>query len=387
MTKSPYATTPALIPPMSTNPLQLEPMKAGFQVGMAGAAAGLGLSAIHRAIRLNAGNTEPVAVFKPILLGATIGAALGAGGSYLTGKENKSKPMTWDQFGAKMDRDIRARQYKQGNNTVGDTMMETKYVGLQKIAAKAPVPNPDPLTLTKYAGLLIITEQTIHLEKRGGFKDVALGAADIGTYFIPGVGTVRMGYDALKSFGGGAKSLFKGDFRKGLGQLASGAGSALFAGMSLVPGGAAVGTAAKALRAGKFATKALKGGRGAGMAARMAKGMHKAKGVRAGLARGIGGRMTPQQLKLMSQGANKMQALGKRMPRGGKAMGGGLALSVGGGMMEGAPAGETATRAGAPAAATSQLWSRPNPYLRQQMPGLFSGGGGGFRVPREALYM
>lgn len=58
--------------------------------------------------------------------------------------------------------------------------------------------------------------------KRAGFGDVAMGAANMGTYLIPGVGTARMGYDAYKDFSQG--------------HLLSGGANLLGAGLSLIPG-------------------------------------------------------------------------------------------------------------------------------------------------------
>lgn len=61
-----------------------------------------------------------------------------------------------------------------------------------------------------------------HLTKEAGAWNAAKNVADFGSYFIPGVGTARMGYDAFK------------DFRKG--NWLAGAGNLVGAGLSLIPG-------------------------------------------------------------------------------------------------------------------------------------------------------
>jgi hypothetical protein len=55
------------------------PLSVGLQIGTAGAAAGLGYAAIHRAIRLHRNNEDPVSVVKPMLIGAFIGSVAGVG--------------------------------------------------------------------------------------------------------------------------------------------------------------------------------------------------------------------------------------------------------------------------------------------------------------------
>lgn len=58
-------------------------------------------------------------------------------------------------------------------------------------------------------------------------KRIGLGAADFGSYAIPGVGTARLGYDAFNAF------------RQG--NILGGVGNTLGAGISLIPGGGWVG--------------------------------------------------------------------------------------------------------------------------------------------------
>jgi hypothetical protein len=77
-------------------------------------------------------------------------------------------------------------------------------------------------------------------------------ALDIGTYFIPGVGTVRMGADALNDFKNmfGADKTWKQRLLSGL----SGVANTAFAGLSLVPG---LGLVGGGLRAGAKGTGML----------------------------------------------------------------------------------------------------------------------------------
>lgn len=78
--------------------------------------------------------------------------------------------------------------------------------------------------------------------KQAGLGDAALGAANFGSYFIPGVGTARMGYDAYKDFAGG--------------NYLGGAANLLGAGLSLIPGaGGFLGKGVSAL--GRIGAKGL----------------------------------------------------------------------------------------------------------------------------------
>lgn len=78
--------------------------------------------------------------------------------------------------------------------------------------------------------------------KQAGALGAAKNVADFGSYFIPGVGTARMGYDAIK------------DFRQG--NWLGGAANVLGAGLSLIPG--AGGFAGKAVSSlGRLGAKGL----------------------------------------------------------------------------------------------------------------------------------
>ena len=61
-----------------TSSVTLDPLQTGLRLGAAGAAAGLGIAAIHKAVRERHGHKH-VSVLKPMLAGAAIGAALGGG--------------------------------------------------------------------------------------------------------------------------------------------------------------------------------------------------------------------------------------------------------------------------------------------------------------------
>lgn len=54
-----------------------DPLRLGIQLGMVGAASGLGWAALHRAVRVHYGSKRPVPVVRPILTGALIGMTLG----------------------------------------------------------------------------------------------------------------------------------------------------------------------------------------------------------------------------------------------------------------------------------------------------------------------
>ena len=213
--------------PLPPNPLtNSNPLTTGLQVGALGAAAGLGWAAIHRSIRMKAGDKTPVAVVKPMLVGALIGSALGtAAGMAGRGRGMTPRKPSWE--GVEQDIMNRTAEYK----------------GLGAIVDKQA------------------------MVKRG--LSVGGELANAATYFIPGVGQVRMGYDALSSFGGALGSLFKGNFREAGGKALSGLGStAMLAGSAF--GGQYIAGGVKALRAGRAAAAAGKAAKPAfGLAERM----------------------------------------------------------------------------------------------------------------------
>jgi len=92
-------------PPLGA--IRSNPLAAGMQLGMLGAASGLGYAALHRAIRLHAGNRQPVSVVKPLLIGTLIGSALGVVSSLAMGKKQpQPTPRTWYDISDTIHKDI-----------------------------------------------------------------------------------------------------------------------------------------------------------------------------------------------------------------------------------------------------------------------------------------
>lgn len=176
----------------------INPFSTGMQMGVLGAAAGVGIAGIHRALRLKMGDRTPVAVYKPMLIGATIGAALGGIGSYKAKKhkaEHNTNPAgSWAEVGSRMVR-----------NT----------------------------PISKYAGL----RRVVGLDKRAQDANMALETAKIPLYFVPGVGTALTAWDAAKGYGRGISNLARGNFRQGAAGMASGVGNTLGALATLFTGG------------------------------------------------------------------------------------------------------------------------------------------------------
>ena len=177
---------PALVRPFNQ---EVNPFTAGMQLGALGAAAGVGLAGIQRAIRLKAGDRTPVSVYKPMVIGAVIGAALGTAGGYKTLKKvEKSQPypppQTWAELSERLGQDA--------------------YSDL------AP----------KYAGLNIIVKRA----------QLGSSLAQMGLYFVPGVSSLMYGRDALGSLKGLGSDVMGGNWKgaigSGLGLLGNVAGAA-----------------------------------------------------------------------------------------------------------------------------------------------------------------
>jgi len=303
--------------PLPPNPLtNTNPLTTGLQVGALGAAAGMGWAAIHRSIRMNAGNNTPVAVVKPLIVGALIGSALGtAAGMAGSGRIGPTREPTWE--GVEEDIMNKASKYS-GLNTIVEKRAMTKY-GLGPIGT----------------------------------------AADIGTYFIPGVGQARMGWDAVRSFGGSLGSLFKGQFRQAGGKLLSGLGSTAMLGASLIPGGQLLTGAGKALRAGKAVAAA-------GKAAKPAFGLAERMG------RVFGPRVGEGAISGMEQAGEGMKNLltkGQRTAAGW----GSVPLAVGGSLAEGSPTQQMSSVPGAmtQALASNRWGRRPIQMPEMEMPEIF----------------
>lgn len=284
--------------PSAPNPLtNANPLTTGLQMGMVGGAAGVGWAAIHQAIRNHAGNKVPVDSIKPMIIGALIGTALGTTAGFAgRGKGYAPRSPTWGG----VEEEIGDR--------AGDNVMTVpaqsayKYAGLRHIA--------DKHAMQKYGQSVLGT------------------TADIGTYFIPGVGQARMGYDTLSSLGGMASQAFKGNWRQAGGHLLSGLGNAGMFAASLIPGGQFLAGAAKAMRAGRLLSKGRK--------------LAPVRGLTQNVGRDIGARMPAGiPLRSMQQAGGKMKNM--LTGRQATALGlGSLPLGITGGVIEGMP--ETAPR-------------------------------------------
>jgi hypothetical protein len=246
-----------------------------------GAAGGLGYAAIHRALRLKAGNKAPVAVWRPILAGAAVGALLGGMSAYKM-RNTATNMQAW-------------RYHKSAH-------VNPKYAGLLKLAAPG-------------RGLRIA--QTI---------------ANEGSYWIPGVGTARMGVDAVGSFGRGIGNLAHGRWKKGLAGVGGGLANTLFALASLIPGGALVGRGAKALRLAGRLGKGARGARAMHRAGRLGRTMSRIPG-----AGRLAQRMGSRGIGALERAGGHMLTTGRRFG-GLKGMLGGMGLGIGAGMLEGLPA-------------------------------------------------
>jgi hypothetical protein len=275
--------TPGSMSGMSRNPVQ-----AGFQMGLIGAGAGLGWAAIHRAIRLKTGNQAPVPMARPVVVGGLIGATLGT----LAANRMRSNAMNTDAYRA--------------------------FMASQPKVAEA---------LTKQAGKKLRMAGTILNE---------------GSYWVPVVGTTRLGLDAVGGFGRGLWNLVRGRWKKGLAGLGSGLANTAFAAASLVPGGGALKGVSRLGRLGRAARIASKGGRGAAAAARMARGLKTTSRFGRGVAR-IAGRIPARHLKTTGRIGNRASRIGGRV--GMKGVLGGMALATGSGILEGQAARQAAPQA------------------------------------------
>lgn len=202
------------------------------------------------------------------------------------------------------------------------------------------------------------------MEKQAGMWDMAKGVADIGSYFIPGVGTARMGYDAFKDF----KGMFgKGlNWKQRLGKGLSGLMNTGFAALSVIPGLGALGGAAG--KVGKFLSKAPKASKLVGIGKKLTGAGSKLTGwgsQLAGKMAGKGGKLgsfffNQQGLQNAAKGTGgslKNIATGK----GGLALG---AMGMGGGLLGmGSPA---QAAAGVAPQMGQHMMNNPMPYLGTQ---------------------
>jgi len=259
------------------------PLHTGIRMGLTGSRGGANVGDLQQQLQ----QAPSDAKIRPLLVGALIGTLLGVGGSIYAKRK-------LDQAGAGLPV-MPARLRKRG-----------QYDGLRHLAFR---------------------------------KNAQLGAvADVGTYFIPGVGQLRSAWDAAQQTGAGLSGLAHGDWRKGLGNLGMAAGTVglglLTAGMGrgfmkLLGKGLksrALGNTFKEIaRHNPGAMKALPWTQRLGM--RAGHWMPKRWAGSSGLQQGAG--HVEGLLGLGEDVANRLPA----WMRGWKGMGAGFGVSMGGGML------------------------------------------------------
>lgn len=295
-------TEDAFVPPTVTpfGQDEINPFKTGLQLGAVGAAAGVGIASIQRALRLRAGDTTPVSVYKPMVLGAVIGAALGSVGGYKSHQyidthQPYPQPQSWDELAGRLE---------------------------------------DGAELNKYGGLMHIVK---HAQATGG--DIAMEAAKIPLSFVPVVGTAMAVGDAAGNIGRGWRNVFKGNWRGAAGEGMGFAGNAALALASLFTGGSNIlGGTAKSIKGianiGRLGQAGL-----TGAAARRATAM-------------AGGRLggLRKWLSPVAQRVEQMPGVMQKLEAGGKAIApykryrnklglGSLGLAIGGGVLTAPPSG------------------------------------------------
>lgn len=175
------------------------PLETGFKMGLVGAASGLGFSAIHRAIRLQGGNNQPVSVIKPMLVGSIIGSALGLANSLSARRSTPTSNVTsWPELAQR----IEAQYYG------GMPMNYEKYAGLHYIVDKQAMDKeaiaPLLLAALPMAGKLLMGGLAAYGgygAVREGMKGNWLGAAGNALMAIPGIGMLGRGVKGLQMAG------------------------------------------------------------------------------------------------------------------------------------------------------------------------------------------
>ena len=297
-----------ILKPAPDNPLRARPLvrpfgqvgnpiRDGVQMGIVGAAAGVGVAGIQRALRLRAGNTTPVAVYRPMAIGALIGTALGTLGAYKSQKQLEASqpyppPETWEDLGGNLER-------------TADPSIGNKYAGLRHI--------------TKTAGL-------------------GWDIASIPLSVVPGVGTALALGDMAGNAGRGVSNLAKGNLRGAAGEGLGMLGNAGLGLLGLLPGGGLLRGAAKGAKSINYATRAAQGIKGV-------QAGNKATGRLAGL----WNRMAPLTKRVPGKAITGLERFGSKVQpfnkHTGKLFLGGMAANVAGGNMASAlPRGSNAQR-------------------------------------------
>jgi hypothetical protein len=256
MSQTPYADylrpdefeTGTLPQPLATNPLA-----AGVQLGMLGAAAGLGISGVQRALRLKGGNQVPPPVMRTMLIGTLIGSGLGVASSHALNKAQPPRPSpinNWYDLAGKVEGDMH------------------KY--------------------SEYNGLRYLTDTPEELEKEAFLVS---GGLALGALALKGLGAGMAAYgayQAAKHTGAAVGSAAGGDWKGGAKHLGHAGLNAMYA--VPVAGWAAkgLGMGGKAVAGAAAAGRAAQAGRGVAQAGRATRALsmaHKARhvGTRVGM--------------------------------------------------------------------------------------------------------
>lgn len=172
------------------------PLRAGFKMGLLGAASGLGAAAIQRLIRLQDNNQQPVSVIKPMIIGSIIGSALGVANGMSVRRSAPTVPgvANWPELAQRIE-----QQY------YGGTPM--KYAGLNYIVDKQAMDKAALLPLAVLAPLawkgLMLGGAALggYGAIREGRKGNWLGAAGNALMAIPGIGMLGRGLKGLQMAG------------------------------------------------------------------------------------------------------------------------------------------------------------------------------------------
>jgi len=161
--------TPFQVQP-SLTPIHTNPLTAGVQLGMLGAAAGLGVAGVQRAIRLRTAGTIPPNVMRSMLVGSLIGAGLGVAGSFAV-KPEPRPVKSWYDLSDKINNDLYGMPlHKRGS-----------YSGLSHVTDGSLEKQAIPLALPAIGKALIYAMAAAGLYDAGKHGRKAIGAASKGS--------------------------------------------------------------------------------------------------------------------------------------------------------------------------------------------------------------
>jgi hypothetical protein len=222
--------------------IRSNPLAAGVQFGMLGAASGLGYAAVQRAIRMRMGNRAPVGVVKPLMIGTLIGSTLGVGGSMWRNKRipPAPRPETWRDVSNKIYDDV------YGSET------GMKNASCKCASCRSALYRSASCQSAQYAGLMKIAGFW------SGLGRTALTLGDLALWLNPATLPYRLGAEVMYRGGKGAYHLARGEKKKALGQALMGLGGAAFGAAGR--GARAVGSLARLGRFARPAAKAVSAG-------------------------------------------------------------------------------------------------------------------------------